>query len=52
MTVSVPLIVALILVIVGIVFAVIDAGWRNPIFWFVLAFAVIYIIAPAIDRAP
>lgn len=52
MVISVPMIIALVLVIIGIVFAIIDAGWRNPIFWLVLAFAVVYILAPAIGRGP
>jgi hypothetical protein len=47
LTASVPLIIALIFVIVGIVFGIVDKGWRAPLFWFVLAICVIAIIGPA-----
>jgi hypothetical protein len=42
--------VALAFVIVSIVMAVLYQGWTNPLVWVGWAFAVLYIIGPAIGQ--
>jgi hypothetical protein len=44
-------ILAIVFLAIGIAFALVDgAGWRNPIFWILLAFAVLYVIGPAVGQ--
>jgi len=43
-------ILALVCVVIAIAFAVVDAGWRNPVFWFLLAFSIVYIIGPIVGQ--